>query len=319
MQNRFEEKLETATGNDALVCKGIKTVQMNLGAVCNMSCEHCHISASPSRKESMDWCTMESVLKLLRRISPRQVDLTGGAPEMNPNFKRLVTKLRKENYSVQSRTNLTILLEPGFEDMPEFLKDHQVALVASLPCYLEENVRAQRGPQVYEKSIRALKILNKLGYGVLPELPLSLVYNPGGPSLPPSQPELEGHYRDELKKNFGIVFTNLLTITNVPIGRFESALRAKGQEMAYMRLLEDSFNRETVDGLMCLNQICIGWDGTLYDCDFNLALERPVDHGAPNHINSFEAAALDKRRIVTGNHCFACTAGAGSSCGGALT
>ena len=266
----------------------------------------------------MPWFVMEQVLEATEGCQCQWVDLTGGAPELNPNFRWLVTTLRRQGQTIQVRTNLTVLLEPGMEDMPAFLKEHQVRLVASLPCYLEENVCAQRGQGVYEKSIQAIRGLNALGYGSEAALSLNLVYNPRGPFLPPTQGALEKDYRRELGNRFGIQFTHLLTITNMALGRFKSELDRQDQRKGYLQLLRDSFNTKTVEGLMCRQQISIGWDGTLYDCDFNLALGLPVDHGAPDHIQSFRASRLRKRRIVTGEHCFACTAGAGSSCGGAL-
>jgi radical SAM/Cys-rich protein len=211
-----------------------------------------------------------------------------------------------------------VLLEPGVQTVPEWFREHGIHLVASMPCYLEENVRAQRGGGVYEKSIEALRKLNALGYGIDPDLPLNLVYNPGGPFLPPDQAELEADYRRELEGRHGVVFSHLLTITNIPIGRFLTELRWRDQEGEYLRLLRDAFNPTTVEGLMCRKQISVGWDGTLFDCDFNLALGYAVDHGAPDHLRTFDLSALVNRRIVTGDHCFGCTAGHGSSCGGAL-
>jgi len=291
---------------------------VNLGLLCNQQCSHCHLEASPQRDEIMGWDVMELILEAARSARCQLVDLTGGAPELNPHFRRFVTALRQEGYSVQLRTNLTVLLEPYMEGMPEFLRKHRVRLVASMPCYLEENVRAQRGPGTYEKSVAAIRILNGLGYGSDPELPLNLVYNPGGPFLPPAQSALEEDYRRELDQHFGIVFSHLLTITNMPLGRFRNELDRQGQRKTYLRLLRDSFNLRTVSGLMCRNQLSVGWNGTLYDCDFNLALGLPVNHGVPDHIRSFRPEELRKRRVVTGEHCFACTAGAGSSCGGAL-
>jgi radical SAM/Cys-rich protein len=237
---------------------------------------------------------------------------------MNPNFRRFVLALKEMGPAVQVRTNLTILLEPGMEEMAPFLRDNEVRLVASLPCYLEENVRAQRGPEVYERSVEAIRMLNGLGYGREPRLPLNLVYNPGGPKLPPPQVELEQDYRRELDERFGIFFSSLLTITNMPIGRFGAQLKSQGTRADYMNLLRESFNPSTAESIMCRRQLSVAWDGTLYDCDFNLALGMPVDHGAPNHIRNFRASDLERRRIVTGEHCFGCTAGAGSSCGGAL-
>jgi len=296
----------------------IETLQVNLGLLCNQRCVHCHLEASPQRGEIMGWPVMELVLKAAKSARCQMVDLTGGAPELNPNFRRFVATLRQERLPVQVRTNLTVLLEPGMEEMPDFFRDHEVQLVASLPCYLEENVCAQRGKGVYEKSIAAIKRLNGVGYGFDPELPLNLVYNPGGPFLPPPQSALEQDYRRELGQRFNITFTRLLTITNMPLGRFRTELiREKGEE-DYMHLLQESFNPKTVKGLMCCHQLSVGWDGTLYDCDFNLALGLPVNHGAPDHIRSFKPKELRTRRVVTGEHCFACTAGAGSSCGGAL-
>jgi len=254
-------------------------------------------------------------------VSCRLVDITGGAPELNPHFRRFITALRKQGQQVQVRTNLTIHLEEneGMEGMLEFFRDQQVQLVASLPCYTEENVDGQRGEGVYHDSVIVLQKLNALGYGIDPELPLNLVYNPGGPSLPPNQDDLEVEYHKQLRERFGIEFHKLFAITNVPIGRFIRDLRMQNRADIYQQLLEDAFNTSTLDGLMCRNQISIDWDGNLYDCDFNLALKKTINHGAPTHISDFNAETLLKRRIYTGNHCFACTAGAGSSCGGALT
>jgi radical SAM/Cys-rich protein len=266
----------------------------------------------------MNWPTMEKVLEAAGGMQCRLVDLTGGAPELNPHFCRLMTALRRAGHGVQVRSNLTVLQEPSMKNMPEFFRDNRVQLVASLPCYLEENVCAQRGSGVYEKSIAAIRRLNALGYGCEPDLPLNLVYNPGGPFLSPSQSALEEEYRRQLGGRFGIVFTRLLTINNVILGRFQAELRRQKQEESYQNLLRTSFNPQTLPKLMCRHQISVGWDGTLYDCDFNLALGLPVDHGAPDHIRSFRPPELKERRIVTGDHCFACTAGAGSSCGGAL-
>jgi radical SAM/Cys-rich protein len=261
---------------------------------------------------------MEQVLEAAKSVRCRLVDLTGGAPELNPHFRKFVSALHQGGHAVQVRTNLTVLLEPGMGDLPEFFRNHHVQLVASMPCYLEENVCAQRGEGVYEKSIAAIRRLNALGYGSIPELSLSLVYNPGGPFLPPPQSALEEDYRRELGQRFKITFTRLLTITNMPLGRFRTDLIGKKEQEGYMQLLRKSFNPQTVSGLMCCRQLSVGWDGTLYDCDFNLALGLPVNHGAPDHIRSFRPKELRTRRIVTGEHCFGCTAGAGSSCGGAL-
>jgi len=315
--NDFEKQI-AGTNGDGLHSLRIDVLQGNLGLRCNQQCTHCHLEASPQRREMMEWPTMQMVLGAAKSVHCKLVDLTGGSPELNPNFRRFVTALRQEGCSVQVRTNLTVLLEPGMEELPGFLREHQIRLMASMPCYLEENVCAQRGKGVYEKSIAAIKRLNALGYGSNPELPLNLVYNPGGPFLPPPQSALEEDYRRELGRRFGITFTHLLTITNMPLGRFRNELDRQGQQEGYLRLLRDSFNPQTVLGLMCRNQLSVGWDGTLYDCDFNLALGLPVDHVAPDHIKSFRLMDLKGRRIVTGEHCFGCTAGTGSSCGGAL-
>jgi radical SAM/Cys-rich protein len=315
--NDFEKQIAGITGS-GLHSQKIETLQANLGLRCNHRCVHCHLEASPLRTEMMEWPVMELVLEAARSSRSQLVDLTGGAPELNPHFRRFVTGLRQAGLTVQVRTNLTVLIEPGMEEMPEFLRKHQVRLVASMPCYLEENVRAQRGAGTYEKSVAAIKRLNGLGYGSDPELPLNFVYNPGGAFLPPPQSALEEDYRRELGQRFGIVFSHLLTITNMPLGRFRNELNRQGERENYLRLLQKSFNPETVSGLMCRNQLSVGWDGTLYDCDFNLALGLPVDHGAPDHIKTFKPEDLRVRRIVTGDHCFGCTAGAGSSCGGAL-
>jgi radical SAM/Cys-rich protein len=315
--NDFEKRVQKYAGN-SLQSVEIATLQVNVGLRCNQHCKHCHVLASPARPEVMEWPVMELGIEAAGKVGCEMVDITGGAPELNPNLRRFIETLRLSGHRVQLRTNLTALLEPDIEITPEWLRDHQVQLVASMPCYLEENVRAQRGGGVYEKSIAVIKRLNFLGYGVESGLTLNLIYNPGGPFLPPRQSELEADYRDELKKNHGITFSHLHAITNIPIGRFREELRRRNQEEGYLRLLRDSFNPQTVDGLMCRHQISVGWDGTLFDCDFNLALGHAVDHGAPDHIRSFDPNTLRRRRIVTGEHCFGCTAGAGSSCGGSL-
>jgi radical SAM/Cys-rich protein len=315
--NEFDKQIESIAGS-GLHSIEIDTLQVNLGLRCNQSCSHCHVSASPGRAEMMDWAIMELVLRAADLIRPKLVDLTGGAPELNPHFQRFVESLCENEHRIQIRTNLTVLLEPGMESLPERMKECGVRLVASLPCYLEENVRAQRGKGIYEESIAAIKRLNSVGYGLTPDLPLDLVYNPGGPLLPPEQAALEADYRRELSSRFGIAFSHLLTITNIPIGRFRAELERQNREREYMSLLRESFNPDTIEGLMCRHQISVGWDGTLFDCDFNLALGYAVDHGAPDHIRAFDPDALVQRRIVTGEHCFGCTAGRGSSCGGAL-
>ncbi len=315
--NRFEKQVSRHE-EGGLYADGIETLQVNVGLVCNQSCAHCHLSASPDSREVMEWSTMEKVIAVAKEVTPSLVDITGGAPELNPKLLQLVEALTGEGLAVQVRTNLTALIEDADEKLLLLLKEHKVRLVGSLPCYLEENVRAQRGEGVYEKSMEAIRLLNEIGYGVEEDLQLNLVYNPGGAFLPGNQAALEEAYRRELADRFQISFTNLLTITNMPIGRFGEILETEGRYEKYMKLLTDSFNKITVPGLMCRRQVSIGWDGTLYDCDFNLALNLVMNHGAPDHINRWDRNSIASRRIVTGTHCFGCTAGAGSSCGGAL-
>jgi radical SAM/Cys-rich protein len=312
----FETKV---AGEDGLRSLEINTIQANIGLRCNQSCMHCHLEASPSRTEMMEWPVMQQVISACRASGCNLVDITGGAPELNPHFREFVGSLLEESLHVQVRTNLTVLTQPGMESLPEFFRDHAVKIVASLPCYTEENVRAQRGAFAYEKSIEALKLLNAIGYGVEPDLQLNLVYNPGGPFLPGDQAGLETDYKRELWNRFGVSFDRLLTITNMPIGFFRDILTRTGQEQTYLETLKNAFNPQTVSGLMCRNQLSIGWDGTLYDCDFNLALKMPVNHGSPDHISRFDKESLATRRIVMGDHCFGCTAGHGSSCAGSLT
>ncbi len=297
----------------------IETLQINVGKVCNQACKHCHVDAGPARTESMTREVAEACIDALRRSDIKTVDITGGAPELNPSFRWLVVTARSLGAHVIVRHNLTVMFEPGQEDLPEFFRAHAVEVVSSLPCYLEENVDAQRGRGVYEKSIRALERLNGAGYGVEGTgLVLNLVYNPVGPHLPPSQEALEADYKRELLARFGVTFNRLYTITNLPIRRFLDDLRRSGNEERYMRTLVDAFNPRTVDGLMCRTLVSVDWTGALHDCDFNQMLEMGVDGTLPRTIAEFDAAAFENRRILTGAHCFGCTAGAGSSCGGAL-
>jgi len=313
----FATRVQSECRSD-LTAAGISIIQVNVGLTCNLSCRHCHLECGPERRESMSRPVMRAVLSAADRVKPELVDMTGGAPELHPQIRDFIRALRENGNAVQLRTNLTVLSEPGLEDLPEFLKEHRVRLVASLPCYLEENVCAQRGRGVYEKSVEILTRLNTLGYGRSTELPLKLVYNPGGPFLPPNQFELEKDYRRELDSRFGIAFTELLTITNMPLGRFWESLKREKRDGEYMKLLHDGFNCRTVDNLMCRRQISIGWDGTLYDCDFNLALGLPIGGGLSRRIEHFDPGRHAARMIRTGDHCFGCTAGFGSSCGGAL-
>lgn len=312
--NEFDRKV-----GGPITANGIDILQVNVGLKCNQACTHCHLECSPARTESMSWETMERILDLAGRIKPRQVDITGGAPELNEHLKPFILELLKIGVPVQVRTNLSAMEEPGLTDYPEFFAEHSIGLVASLPCYLEENVNAVRGGECFAKSLAALRRLNELGYGTQDGLTIDLVFNPGaGPNLPPSQAMLQQAYTKEMKERYGIVFNRLLTIANVPIGRYMEGLIEQGEDGQYLELLSDSFNPATVDGLMCRHQVNIGWDGRMYDCDFNQALGLPVNHGAPDRIEDFDFDQLVNRQVVTGRHCLACTAGAGSSCGGAL-
>jgi len=315
--NDFDKKLKDVTGG-FLTADRIETIQVNVGLVCNQRCRHCHVQAGPKRTELMGWPTMERIVALARKVRPKLVDITGGAPELNPNLKRFVTALRKDGQNVQVRTNLTILLEPGMEDMIRFYKDVGVKLVASLPCYEKREVDSVRGDGVFDRSIKALKLLNMAGFGKEKGLVLDLVFNPEEDFLPPETAELEKEYKQIMTRDFGISFNNVFTITNMPVGRFLSWLKTQDKDDEYMKLLKGSFNPATVGGLMCRSQIDIGYDGSVYDCDFNLGLDMMVGHGTPTDIKNFDPAKHAKRRIVTTDHCFGCTAGHGSSCGGAL-
>jgi radical SAM/Cys-rich protein len=300
----------------------IDVLQINVGKRCNQTCRHCHVDAGPSRREVMNRETMCQCLRFITRAGVRVVDITGGAPEMNPDFRWFVTESRGLGCHVIDRCNLTILMAAGFEDLPEFLAGHDVEIVASLPCYLAENTDSQRGNGVFEKSIAALRKLNVLGYGQPDSgLVLNLVYNPLGPTLPPEQASLESAYRRELAARFGVIFNRLYTITNMPISRFLDDLVTHGKLDEYIQLLIDCYNPAAVAGLMCRSTLSVGWDGRLYDCDFNQMLELGLDPGHPtsiHHVDDASLRTLAERLIVTGQHCFGCTAGAGSSCQGAI-
>ncbi|MBF0583116.1 MAG: arsenosugar biosynthesis radical SAM protein ArsS [Magnetococcales bacterium] len=317
-QPLFQQAIQPYLGPAGLRSQTLEVIQLNLGLYCNLECRHCHLGASPRRQEMMSWSTMEQVMALVHRSGCRMVDLTGGAPELNPALRRLIIALRQSEVRVQLRTNLVVLLEPELAGLAEFLRDQQVALVASMPCYLEPTVTAQRGAGVYQQAITVLQQLNRLGYGVEPELPLNLVYNPSTAQLPPQQLALEAAYRRALQESFGIVFSRLLTIANMPIGRFRAELRRTRQEADYLTRLQQAFNPATLDHLMCRSQISVDWDGRLYDCDFNLALAMPIAVAQTETVSQADPARLAERPIVTGNHCLVCTAGCGSSCGGAL-
>ena len=298
----------------------LQTLQVNLGYVCNMSCVHCHVNAGPNRTESMDLETIEQVLALLARESIGLLDLTGGAPELNPHFRYLVRQARALSVRVIDRCNLTVLFEPGQEDLAEFLAEHQVEICASLPCYLEDNVEEQRGKGVYHESIKAIRVLNKLGYGREAGLRFNLVYNPVGAVLPPPQVGLQEDYRRELGQRFDIQFDELLTITNMPISRFGAVLLAQGQYVGYMQLLRDNFSQANLETVMCRNLLSVDWRGYVYDCDFNQMLDLPIlASDKRRHIASLSSGhELEGNLIYTGEHCYGCTAGQGSSCGGAL-
>jgi len=302
----------------AIIRGKLDTVQVNLGYRCNQACQHCHVNAGPKRKEMMARETVDQVLDLLRRAGVAILDLTGGAPEMNPHFRYLVETARDLDLRVIDRCNLTILEEPGYESLADFLAAQKVEITASLPCYFEDNVDRQRGNGVFEASLRALKKLNGLGYARPGRgLILNLVYNPQGPTLPPAQEELEAAYHRELKARYEIVFNRLYALANMPIQRFGSTLVSKGQFEPYMRLLKSAHRDENLEGVMCRRLISVDWQGFVHDCDFNQMLGLPLG-GQRRHITEIDATALPGQAIATADHCYGCTAGCGSSCGGAL-
>lgn len=325
MTNRFSQTLQQH--ELTLTRDATRVLQLNLGKRCNQTCVHCHVNAGPKRTEVMTRATMERILGWLAQTPVPTVDITGGAPELNPQFRYLVAQIKtlEPRRHVMDRCNLTILFEPGQDGLAEFLAAHEVEIVASLPCYEIENVELQRGVGVFDKSIRALQQLNSLGYGLRPNLPLHLVYNPGGASLPGPQDVLEAAYKAELQRHFGIVFNRLYTLTNMPIQRFATFLRRNGQWQEYQELLTNAFNPGAVAGLMCRDTLNIGWRGEVYDCDFNqmLALQWQDGLGTsvkpePLYLWDIQPAQVAGRPVLTGDHCFGCTAGAGSSCSGAL-
>ena len=301
----------------------LETLQVNLGYLCNQQCLHCHVDASPRRKEIMSSATISNVLDFLKRKEIKTLDLTGGAPEMNPGFKELVSEARKDGVHVIDRCNLTILLEEGYQDLASFLAENRVEVIASMPCYLEENVDAQRGKGVFDRSIEGLKLLNRYGYGVDENCQLNLVYNPQGINLPPPQEMLERDYKKQLKERFDITFNHLYTITNMPIKRFGSTLLSKGQFEEYMQLLKQSYRKDNLSAVMCRTTLSVDWQGYVYDCDFNQMLGLPAGVSAgeskvKTHINELVESELKGRNIAIMDHCYGCTAGNGSSCGGAL-
>lgn len=307
-------------GYSSLLASEIEIFQINVGKLCNQVCAHCHVDAGPDRRETMSRETAEQCIAALAKTSIQRVDITGGAPELNPNFRWLVEQARNLGRHVMDRCNLTVLFVKGQEDLPEFLATHKVEVICSLPYYQERETDRQRGNGVFQRSVQALNRLNALGYGVPDsDLVLNLVYNPVGAFLPASQKSLEADFKRNLLRKHGIQFNNLYTITNMPISRFLEFLLASGNYEGYMEKLLTSFNPASVPSLMCRNTISIGWDGRLYDCDFNQMLDLEVGYASPSHISNFDPALLNQRKIVTARHCYGCTAGAGSSCGGATT
>ena len=315
----FAERLRSS--GCSLSRRAVDVLQVNLGRYCNLACIHCHVESGPTRKEMMSRENVEAVLRFLARTGIPTLDITGGAPELHSDFAYLIASARKLGRHVMDRCNLTVLFEPGMEYLPEFFKLNEVELVCSLPCYSEENVDKQRGKGTFDASIRALQLLNEIGYGQIDgDLVLNLVYNPVGPHLPPRQDKLEQDYKKILCEQFGIAFNHLYCLTNMPITRYATHLKLRGEYDRYKELLESNFNGATLDQVMCRNLISIGWDGSVYDCDFNKMLEMPIPDAVGNrlHIASLALDPVRERSIQVGDHCYACTAGSGSSCGGEL-
>ena len=315
--DRFEEKLDTIN-LFPLKPTGIEIFQINVGYMCNMTCKHCHVDAGPDRKEIMSKETLELCLDAIQNPSIQTVDLTGGAPEMNPHFRWFVDEVSKLKKHIIVRSNLTILDTRKFEDLPQFMADRGVEITCSLPFYSKRRTDSQRGEGTYDKSMKVLKILNEIGYGKEDTgLLLNLVYNPVGAFLPPDQESLKEDYKERLWNDHQIVFNDLYTITNLPISRYLNFLVMSGNLEDYMEKLVNAFNPAAASGVMCRNTISIGWDGSLYDCDFNQMLKLKTNHGSPEHIKNWNLKKLNEREIVLNQHCYGCTAGAGSSCGGA--
>ena len=299
----------------------LETLQVNLGYKCNQSCLHCHVNAGPKRTEVMEWKTIEQLITFIESSPVRTLDLTGGAPELNPHFRDFVSAARERGLDVIDRCNLTVLFEPSQQDTARFLSDNKVKIVASMPCYLKDNVDRQRGDGTFDDSLKALRLLNTLGYGQPGSgLILDLVFNPQGPCLPPSQDSLEQDYKRHLTENYGIVFNHLLTLTNMPIKRFGSTLISRGEFSSYMTLLKTAHRDDNIDSVMCRSLISVDWQGYVYDCDFNQMLDMPLqlDHRPRLHIAELAGVDLHKKSIMVADHCYACTAGQGSGCGGAL-
>jgi radical SAM/Cys-rich protein len=313
----FDAKL--AAHGLGLRSRTVETLQVNVGKLCNQACKHCHVDASPARTEIMTRETAEQVIAAVRKFRFPTLDITGGAPELNPSFRHLVTAARSLGAHVMVRHNLTVMFEPGQDDLPEFFRGHAVEVVSSLPYFMEQQTDAQRGRGVFEKSVAALRRLNEAGYGIDGTgLALNLVYNPVGAFLPPAQASIEADFKRELKSRHDVSFNRLYTITNMPIQRFLDYLRRSGNEERYMRKLVEAFNPGAVEELMCRSLVSVDWTGRLYDCDFNQMLDIGVAPELPQTISDFDPEKFAGRRVMTGAHCFGCTAGAGSSCGGAV-
>ncbi len=314
--NFYEILLQNGLGE--LTRAQIREVQVNVGKLCNQACNHCHVDAGPKRTEIMTWETMERIARWCAENKVQSVDITGGAPELNPNFRRFVDACLNFGAGVTSRCNLTVLLVESQEDLARWYAERRVKLICSLPCYTKDNLEQQRGKGVFGQSIRALQILNGLGYGRLPELELDLVYNPNGAFLPPAQDQLEATYKTRLEEDFGIQFNRLYTLTNLPISRFRHYLERTGDYERYMNLLQDEFNPQTVPELMCQHIISVDWLGRIYDCDFNQMLDIPAGWRKPRYLWEQNLDQIANQPIAVDSHCFGCTAGAGSSCGGSL-
>lgn len=319
-ERSFESYIKKS-GAEKLTSRKVEIFQINLGKICNQTCRHCHVDAGPDRKEIMTRETMQICLEKLSQTDIQVVDLTGGAPELNPQFRWFVNEIKKLNRHIMVRCNLTVILSnPKFYDLPEFFASHKLEIVSSLPYFQKNPTDRQRGEGVFEKSIKALRMLNDVGYGNNDtDLILNLVYNPSGAFLPASQYSLEIDFKKELQQKHGIVFNNLYTITNMPISRFLEYLIDSGNFEYYMEKLISAFNKSAAENVMCRNTISVGWNGFIYDCDFNQMLEMKVIDEKMEHIKNFDVNFLNTREIVTGQHCFGCTAGTGSSCGGAIS
>jgi len=300
--------------------ESIDTLQINIGYKCNQACKHCHVNSSPSRTEMMSERILDLIPKIVKKFNIKTLDITGGAPEMNPNFKKLILSLKNQDINIIDRCNLTIFFEKGYEYLPNFLAENKVTITASLPCYEKENVEKQRGSGVFDKSINAIKILNNLGYGKNnTELELNLVYNPINPTLPPAQDKLEKDYKKVLFEKYQITFNKLYTITNMPINRYADFLKMTGEFEKYFELLAKNFNQKNLENLMCKKTLSIDWEGQIYDCDFNQQIKLKSVSGPKNLYELLNYSSSFNYPIAAKNHCFACTAGAGSSCGGSLS